>query len=218
MRTAGASPKGIARALGVRPSVIAPLVRRLAAETPAQPPEQGELVGCWISPAWSRELLVRRREGWDDVHLGPHGPAGIALVLIARAARHDQVSVCSYLVDTFCLGVKNTIGPERVRRRDLPGVVRIHFKAYPAPALRAPLELAQHLVHGAVAFAAGLGFDPHPDFAQVRGYLGELREPCAVTFGQQGRPLYVAGPFDDPIAVMRRLKAAVGSDGFAVAA
>jgi hypothetical protein len=45
-----------------------------------------------------------------------------------------------------------------------------------------------------------------------------LTEPCAITFGRHGRPLYVAGPDDDSIAIMRAIKAAVGSDGFAVAA
>jgi hypothetical protein len=218
MRAAGASPKGIARALGVRPAVVAPLVRQVAAEAPVLPPEQGEVVGCWISPAWSRDLLVRRREGWDDVDLGADGAAGITLAMIARAAGHDRVSVCAYLVDTFCLGVKNTIGPERVRKGDLPGFVRLHFAVFPAPALRAPVELVEHLVHGAVAFAAGLGFEPHRDFAQVRGHLGELSEPCAITFGQRGRPLYISGPDDDPVAVMRTLKASVGGYGFAVAA
>jgi hypothetical protein len=218
MRAAGAPPKAIARALGVRPAVIAPLVRQAAAEAPTTPTEQAALVGSWITPAWSRELLVQWRDGWHDVDLGPDGPAGIVLVLIARAGRHDRVSVCGYLVDTFCLGVKNTIGPERIRRRDLPSFVRTYFMAFPAPALRAPIDLAQHLVHGAVAFAAGLGFDPHPDFGAVHRHLGELSEPCAITFGRQGRPLYVVGPNDDAIAVMETLRAAVGSDGFAVAA
>jgi hypothetical protein len=218
MRAAGTSPKAIARALGVRPSVVAPLVRRLAAETPVLPPEQGEVVGCWISPGWSRELLVERGEGWDDVDVGSEGPAGISLVLLARAGRRDQVIVCGYLVDTFCLGVKNAIGPERMRARDLQGFVRRYFRVFPGAPLPAPLDLAQQLVHGAVAFAARLGFDPHPDFAGVRGYLGELIEPCAITFGQRGRPLYVAGPHDDPIAVLNKLNTAVGSDGFAVAA
>jgi len=52
----------------------------------------------------------------------------------------------------------------------------------------------------------------------VRGHLGELDEPCAIGFGQEGRPLYVPGPHDDPIAVMHTLLTALGSDGFAVAA
>jgi hypothetical protein len=218
LRAAGATPKAIARTLGVRPAVVAPLVRRVAAESPAPPLEQGELVGCWISPAWSRDLLFTPREGWDDVDLGPDGPAGLALVLVARRRRHNEIGACGYLVDTFCLGVKGTIGPERMHARDLAAFRSVYFAAFPAPPLRAPLELAQHLVHGAVAFAGGLGLEPDPEFAQARGYLGELREPCAITFGQRGRPLYVAGPRDDPLAIMRKLNASVGSDGFAVAA
>jgi hypothetical protein len=206
MRAQGVPPKAIARALGVRPSVIVPLVRRVASETEVAPPEEGDVAGCWVSPGWSRELLVQRRAGWDDVDLGPGGPTGVALVLVARAGRHDRVSVCGYLVDTFCLGVKNTIGPEQMRRRDLPSFVRTYFMAFPAPALRAPIDLAQHLVHGAVAFAAGLGFDPHPDFAAARGHLGEPSGRCGITFGRAGRPLYVAGPYDDPVAVMEKLR------------
>ncbi len=218
LRAAGATPKAIARTLGVRPAVVAPLVRRVAADAPATALEQRELAGCWLSPAWSRDLLFSPREGWDDVELGPDGPAGLALVLVARRRRHNDVGACGFLVDTFCLGVKNTLGPERMHARDLPAFRARYFAAFPARPLRAPLELAQHLVHGAVAFAAGLGLDPHPGFARVRGYLGDLREPCAITFGQRGRPLYVAGPHDDPLAVMRKLKASVGDDGFAVAA
>lgn len=93
-----------------------------------------------------------------------------------------------------------------------------HAQHRPAPARRAPIELAQHLVLGAAAFASGLGFSPHPDFEAARGHLGDLDEPCAITFGCEGRPLYVQGPSDDPIAVLEALRAKIGSDGFAVAA
>jgi hypothetical protein len=217
LRAGGRSPREIARVLGVRPAVIAPLVR-LAAVEPAARPGAGELAGCWVSPGWSRELLVTRRDGWEDIDLGPDGPAGIALVLLARTTLGDRVSVCGFLLDTFCLGVKNVIGPEEMRRRDLSIFARDYFVAFPAPPLSAPIGLAQHLVFGSVAFAADLGFPAHPDFEAARGHLGVFDGSCAITFGREGRPLYAPGPFDDPIAVLETLLATVGDDGFAVAA
>ena len=93
-------------------------------------------MGCWISPGWSRELLVPERDGWEDVELGADGPAGVAQVLVARAGRRDDVLVCGYLVDTFCLGVKDTFGPERMRRRELRDFVRTYFAVFPAPGVR----------------------------------------------------------------------------------
>jgi hypothetical protein len=218
LRARGMSPKAIARTLGLRPAAVAPLVRRVAQEASATPPARERLVGCWISPGWSRGLIVERREGWEDVELGPDGPGGVALVLVARAARHDRAVVCGWLVDTFCLGVKNAIGPEVMRGRDIPQFVRTYFTVFPAPGLRAPIALAEELVLGAVEFAAGVGLSPHPDFARTRGHLGELTGSRAITFGCEGRPLYVPGPHDDPIEIMRTLQSSVGSDGFAVAA
>ena len=215
MRAQGMPPRAIARALGVRPADVMPLVRELAqAAAPAGAPP----AGCWVSAGWSRRLIIARPHCWEDVQLGPDGPAGIALVLVARAGRRDDVSVCGHLVDTFCLGVKNVLGPERLRRRDLPAFVRLYYAAFPAPALVAPLGLAQHLVHGAVAFAAGLGFEPHPDFAATRDHLGEPVGPCPITFGREGRPCYVQGIADDARAVVRTLLDRVGRDGFVVAA
>ena len=171
MRGIGMSPKEIARALrgascGGR---TAGAQRRCRGARNAG--RRAPAGRCCMSPGWSRELLVESREDWDDVDLGPHGPAGVALVLVARGARHDRVSVAGYLLDTFCLGVKNALGPEDMRGRDLPDFVRMYFTAFPAAALAAPIELARHLVFGCSAFAGALflGFSPHPDFETVRG-------------------------------------------------
>lgn len=48
LRAAGRSPKQIARALGVRPATVAPLVRTVAREDAATDPDA--VVGCWVSP------------------------------------------------------------------------------------------------------------------------------------------------------------------------
>jgi hypothetical protein len=106
LRAAGASPRDIARSLGIKPAVVAPLVRQIAAETAGN--GDGELVGCWVSPGWSAELVVARRERWDDVDLGTNGPKGMVLALVTRTERRDGVVICGYLVDTFCLGVKTS--------------------------------------------------------------------------------------------------------------
>ena len=218
LRARGMSPKAIARTLGLRPAAVAPLVRRVAREASAAQPARGRVLGCWVSPGWSRGLSVAHREGWEDTDVGREGPQGMALVLVARAERHDRAAVCGWLVDTFCLGVKNAIGPEVMRGRDIPAFVRSYYLAFPAAGLPAPIAVAEELVLGAVEFAAGLGLAPHPDFAQTRAHLGELTVSRAITFGCDGRPLYVAGPYEDPTEVTRTLESTVGSDGFAVAA
>jgi len=46
LRARGRSPKEIARALGLPPATVAPLIRTIAAEQQAGAPEP-QLIGCW---------------------------------------------------------------------------------------------------------------------------------------------------------------------------
>lgn len=219
LRTRGLTPKAIARALGLRPAEAAHMVRALAAEDQANAPERNaserEVVGCWVSPGWSHDLtLSPRPDEWPDVTDPPEGFAGLASVLVARRQRHDMVSVCGYLVDTHCLGVKNAMGPQVMHERGLHRFTRNYFTAYLAPPLPAPLELAQHLVYGAVDYARGLGFEPHPDFEAAKAHLGEWSGPSTIGFGRNGKPFYLSGPHDNPTAVMRTLDRTVGRGNY----
>lgn len=135
-------------------------------------------------------------------------------MLVARRAPRRKVSVCGYLVDTHCLGVKNALGPRLMDEGRLPEFARRYFAAFQALPLRAPLELAQHLVLGAEQYARELGFEPHPDFEPARAHLGDWTGPSAITFGRQGTPFYVDGPDDDPGAVMRTLDRTVGKGNY----
>jgi hypothetical protein len=53
LRATGRSPKQIARALGVPPAAVAPLVKAIAAADQAGASER-KLLGCWVSPGWSQ--------------------------------------------------------------------------------------------------------------------------------------------------------------------
>lgn len=215
LRAAGRSPKQIARALGVRPAAVAPLVRILAQQDAAAQP-QPAVVGCWVSPGWSMALTVDGHEDWLDVAIPDGGPEGVACVVVARRHRPQRVSVCGYLVDVYCLGVKNALGPQIMNDRDLPAFLRRFFTPFDlvAAPLAAPLELARHLVCGAADYARRLGFEPAPDFEPAAGHLGPWQETSAITFGRYGVPLYVAGPFDNPTRVIRTLTSSVGDGNF----
>ncbi|MGH8904967.1 MAG: helix-turn-helix domain-containing protein [Egibacteraceae bacterium] len=210
LREAGRSPKQIARTLGVRFAAVAPLVRAIAqqaADTELEP----AVVGCWVSPGWSRGLSVDGHEDWPDVGQTDAGASGLACVAIARRHRPQRVSVCGYLADVYCLGVKDALGPRIMNERDVPVFLRRFFGAFEDEApLAAPLELARHLVWGAVDYARGLGFEPHRDFQAAAGHLGPWREASAITFGSDGAPLYIQGPYDDPDSVFATLTRAVG--------
>ncbi|MER7502178.1 helix-turn-helix domain-containing protein [Nonomuraea pusilla] len=209
LRGEGRSPKEIARALKVAPSIVAPLVRELAAEAgPVEP----EVVGCWMNVGWSAGLAVDPARGWVD-EAPDAGAGGMVCVLVARRHTWDKMTVCGYLADVYCLGVKNTIGPDVLDERDLRRFREYFFGDYTGWQ-EVPIELAQHLVFGSVDYARTLGFEPHEDFEPVAHLLGEWQGPSAITFGRDGRPFYVQGPHDDPGKVLRILQRKLTPDDF----
>ena len=147
LRERGQTPKQIARALGIRSAEANRLVRAAAILAQAEAPGPA-LAGCWIGPSWSTGLTVGDHRGWP-VHEDPAaGGDGLAAVLVARRHRHGKVSVCGYLADVYCLGVKNALGPEIMDDLGLRGFVRDFFSGYDGDPLEVPIELAREVVFG----------------------------------------------------------------------
>jgi hypothetical protein len=209
LRGAGNSPKEIARALGLPSSVVTPLVRAVAAERNATTGES-ELVGCWVNAGWSRGLSVDESRGWADEGPSDDDTGGLVSVLVARRHRFDKVSVCGYLADVYCLGIKNALGPQIKDEIGLHRFLPTYFDAHPDGWQDAPIELARHIVFGANDYARGLGFEPHADFAAAAGHLGVWQGPSAITFGKEGKPFYISGPRDNARKVIATLERVVG--------
>jgi hypothetical protein len=112
LRARGRSPKEIARALKVRPATVTPLIRRLAAAEPQE--KEAPLIGCWVNQGWSSSVRFTGRPEWPDTGAGETGESGLVIVVVARE-RGSSVRVCEFLVDTWCLGVKNAWGRSRSR-------------------------------------------------------------------------------------------------------
>lgn len=213
LRAHGYSARQIAKVLGVSRLTAAAFVRQ-SAEADARALAAGELRTCWVSPGWSEGLLVDERFRWPDRPDSGEATPGLAAVLIARHAGRDKVTACGYLVDLYCLGVKDVIGPRILNDQQHAQFTRTFFAGYRHPPIAAPIELAQQLVLGAARYARSLGFEPAPGFDAVRHHLGEWSGVRAISFGRHGHPEYIQGPYDDASQVQGTLRAGT-SDGSA---
>ena len=183
LRARGRSPKEIARALKVRPAAVTPLIRRLAAAEPGE--KEAPLIGCWVNQGWSSSVRFTGHPEWPDTEAAAAEGSGLVIVVVARE-RSSSALVCKFLVDTWCLGVKNALGPKPVERRKLPSFRADAFRGYPGTPVQVPLVLAQQIVFGAVGYARGLGFEAHADFAKAAGHLGDWDGVCDLEFGRDG--------------------------------
>jgi len=172
----------------MRPSAVAPIVRAVAREAAAAETEP-VVAGSWVSHGWSAGLTVDGHPEWPD-HQRNSGERGLVCVAVARRHRSRRVTVRGYLVDVYCLGMKNALGPQVLNDRDLPEFLETFFAAIQEgqPPLDVPLDLARHLVWGAIDYARGLGFEPHPDFGPAAAIWGSGRRPVSSRSDRKGCP------------------------------
>jgi hypothetical protein len=218
LREQGRTSTEIAGTLGVPGSAVAPMIRAIGPTRAASAPA-GAIVGCWVNAGWASGLTIDSRAHWPGIdETADPGTAGLVTVAVARERGRSKVRASSFLVDVFCLGVRRAIGPHALDRRKIPQFVDRCFGSYGAPPWPAPLELAQHLVFGATAYACSLGFEPAPGFDAVGGQLGPWQGPSPIGFGRDGRPLFIPGPYDDADSIVRTLERSTGQGNFDVLA
>jgi hypothetical protein len=219
LRAAGSTPKEIARTLGIPRSKAVAIVHSGTAPRKARASTtvEKQLVGCWITRQWSNGLSIENRPSdWiDEDDLPPFAMgAGLPSVAVVREHSDNEVSVCGYLVDTYCQGVKTALPPHLMDRRELTGYLTHFFGAYDGEPLPAPIGLAQSLVLGAVEYAHGLGFEPAADFYLAKPHLGAWQPSNQIRFGLNGKPYFHQGPYDNPDRVMRTLDRSVGRGNY----
>jgi hypothetical protein len=122
--------------------------------------------------------------------------------------------VCTYLIDVWCLGVKNTIPPRKVERVEYNQLIEQIYEGFPEGIIEITLPQAQGIVYSAVEYAEQLGFTPHRDFEKSRVHLGEWNGEHRIQCGKDGKPFYMSGPYDNPEKVIRTLVNSVGEGNF----
>jgi len=143
---------------------------------------------------------------------------GLGTVLVSRELPDNRVALASFLVDRYCLGVKDAFA--RI-------MTKAEYKGKFLPHLEGNCDLievepatARKLVEDSVEYARRLGLNPHEDYRRARPIFGDI-DPAAAAevfeFGQNGKPLFVAGPYDTPdrcYRILGSLEHTCGRDGF----
>jgi len=132
---------------------------------------------------------------------------GMGSVVVSRLSGAGHIGVGVYLIDAYCLGVKDafvrlcTYGEFRRLLGDINQTERQK---------RVEASYAKKLIEDAVAYARDLGLEPHDDFKYTSRLLTDIdSSACATefTFGYNGRPFFIAGPYDSEARVKQIMEA-----------
>jgi hypothetical protein len=138
------------------------------------------------------------------------------LILTRRTGAH-QVACAAFMLDTFCLGVKDTAF-HQADETQIDQIIDEFGQAAPFSAVDP--AYARKLLRDLVAYARSLGLEPPTDYTALERLFGDVAaESCETSFefGKAGRPVYIPGPLDSPTQMRRRiekLRRTLGDDGF----
>jgi len=141
--------------------------------------------------------------------------SGKGHVLFVRKKKNGQKLIGSYLVDTWCLGIKDTFYL-LLEDFEYPEFLQ-QFHQHPNHSMsRCSPNHASNIVYGAIEYAEDLGIEPHKDFDVTEYILLDVDdvEYEELTFGDNGVPHFMSYPTDNVGDILRRLNASVGKDGY----
>lgn len=143
---------------------------------------------------------------------------GMGWACLSRVLPSGAVAFALFLIDRYCLGVKDAMVDIKGRFTYDSRIVRKMRSDFKSEEM-SPAAVRK-LVEGAVAYAEALGLHPHPDYQKARllfGTIDPAESSDVFEFGKDGKPLFIAGPFDTPARchhILKTLAAHLGPDGF----
>ena len=142
---------------------------------------------------------------------------GMGTLVLARGATPHHISLSSFLIDAFCLGIKDVMF-ESVESE----VFEMYMDATDvgSPMVSVDPSYARKLLRDLAAWSQSIGFAPHRDFAAVERMFGDVSADASdavFRFGRDGKPVYIPGPSETAPLIRRRieqLQKYLGDDGF----
>lgn len=138
---------------------------------------------------------------------------GEGIAIVSRKHTGGRVSYAVYLVDIWCVGVKDTYYRLRCEESDFEAFVE-HMGPQVEPM---SYEEVHNWIYGAVAFADEAGIPPHKDFALTKYMLEEDTDDIPLIdheFGKEGKYFLVAKNGLEASRYLPYLKKNIGEGNF----
>ncbi|MBC8184669.1 hypothetical protein H8E88_26540 [candidate division KSB1 bacterium] len=151
-------------------------------------------------------------EGWQE--------GGIGNIYILREKPNGNFVMGVFLIDIFCLGLKNTFYNPDISSAEIKDMIN---NKPDEKQIEIDIDDAHSIIYGGIDYAENLGFKPHSDFKVTKFILSpweEIEFDDTIEFGKDGKPFYFAGPYDSQekiSRIIRHLEESVGKDNFTFA-
>ena len=145
--------------------------------------------------------------------------SGCGYLVVSRFKADGRVEAGFFLLDVFCLGVKDAGFHQFSSIADYREILIDRLFPDGNPVRMTPAA-ARKLTEDAISYARGLGFSPGADYKKASRVFGGITTANCdeqFVFGQNDKPLYIQGPYDSPARVeriLRALEARCGEGGY----
>lgn len=146
---------------------------------------------------------------------------GSAEIVIARTHANGNITLGMYMVDLYCLGVRDTHYRFNTTIDDYEELLELLANNFEMKEI--DYTLVHNIIFAANEYAAELGFKPHKDFTSVSQYLLEEDtdeiELIEIECGRNGKPLFIQTDFvtdAEGKRIINQLEKAVGKGNFDV--
>lgn len=143
---------------------------------------------------------------------------GMGWVCLSRELPNGSVAFGVFLIDRYCLGVKNAMAGITGRFTYDSKIVRKMCSTFQSKEMHP--TAARKLVEEAVEYARALGLQPHPDYHKAKLIFGDINPGESTDefeFGKDGKPLFIGGPYDGVERcrrIMNALERSCGPGGY----
>jgi len=144
---------------------------------------------------------------------------GCGYLVVSRFKADGRVEAGFFLLDMFCLGVKDAGFHRFDSVADYQESLLDRLFPDEDPVRMTPAA-ARKLTEDAISYASGLGFSPGADYKKASRVFGGITTAGCdeqFLFGKNDKPLYIQGPSDSPARVetiLRALEARCGEGGY----